>query len=218
MATVQEFDFSIDLLQVLLWQYNEAARLEKVVRSEQEWYAENQSKFWEDWVRDVFDLSTANDFGLAIWGRILAVPLVAQAPASGNRPVFGFGPHNRNFNHGTLGRDTSGVAGLTTEQKRLVLFLRYARLTSRGTVPEINAILKRVFGEYGPAHVLDGRDMTLTYVFGFVPPSSVRFVLENFDLLPRPAGVASEILVQPAEVFGFAPYYLNFNNGALAGS
>lgn len=218
MTAVQEFDFSVDLLQAILWQYNDAVRTEQIIRGEQAWYTENQTEFWENWVRDVFDLTTANDFGLAVWGRILAVPLVAAAPASGDRPVFGFGVHNRNFNNGTLGRDISGVAALTTEQKRLVLMLRYARLTSRGTIPDINAILKRLFGALGPAYVLDGLDMTITYVFGFVPPSQVIFVLESFDLLPRPAGVEAEILIQPAEVFGFAPYYLNFNNGTFAGT
>jgi hypothetical protein len=213
MATVQDFDFSVDLLQAILWQYDNASRLKSLAVQKSEWYAENQQAFWSAWVRDVFNLQTANDFGLAVWARILNVPLVASVPASEDRPVFGFGEHNLNFYDGNFGRDTSGTVNLSTEQKRLVLRLRYFQLVSNGTVPEINAFLRLLFGEEGTVYVLDSLDMSYAvYVFDFIPSSSVLFVLEQFDLLPRPAGVGTSILVAPGESFGFAPYYLNFEN------
>lgn len=213
MATIQQFDFSVDLLQAILWQYNDAARLISVLSQKSEWYEENQRDFWSSWYDDVFNLQTANDFGLAVWARILNVPLVASVPATEDRPVFGFDPYNLNFYNGNFGRDTSGVVSLTTEQKRLVLRLRYFQLISNGTVPEINAFLRLLFGGAGAAYVLDSYDMSYAvYVFDFVPPTSVLFVLEQFDLLPRPAGVGSTVLVAPGESFGFAPYYLNFEN------
>ena len=212
MADVQSFDFSVDLLQAILWQYDGAQRLLTLADRKTTWYAENQTAFWSDWLRDVFNIDTATDFGLAVWARILNVPLVASVPATEDRPAFGFGTYNRNFFDGTFGQDTSAVVDLTTDQKRLVLRLRYAQLTSRGTVPEVNALLARLFGDQGPVYVLDGLDMTAVYVFTFQPPASVLFVLETFDLLPRPAGVDTSIIVTPAESFGFAPYYLNLEN------
>lgn len=153
-----------------------------------------------------------------MWARILNVPLVATVPASEDRPVFGFGEFNLNFHNGNFGRDISGTINLTTEQKRLVLRLRYFQLISNGTVPEINAFLRLLFGEQGVAYVLDSLDMTYAvYVFDFVPASAVLFVLEQFDLLPRPAGVGTQIVIAPGESFGFAPYYLNFENGNFGG-
>lgn len=216
MATVQTFDFSVDLLRAVLWQYNDATRLLTLLNRKAEWYDENQTQFWENWVTDVFDLRTANDFGLAVWARILAVPLVASVPGSGDREVFGFGVNNLNFTWGNFGRDADGVVDLSTEQKRLVLQLRYFQLVSKGTIPEINAFLARLFGGEGQAYVLDTYDMSYAvYVFDFVPAASVLFVLEKFDLLPRPAGVGSKVLVKPGDAFGFAPYYLNFGNATF---
>lgn len=210
MKGTQEFDFSVDLLRAILWQYNDAAGLQSLLASKSEWYNINQRQFWEDWTRDVFDLTTANDFGCAVWGVILAVPLSLGQPGSGSRSVFGFGIHNLNFENSNFGRDSSGVAALTVEQKRLVLRLRYFQLISDGTVPHTNYVLKTVLGG---GYVLDPGDMTMTYVFPQALPSQVIAVLEQFDLLPRPAGVGINILINPDEVFGFAPIYLNFENG-----
>lgn len=216
-GTVQQFDFSVDLLQALLWQYNDATRLQTLLERKQGWYDVNQSEFWANWVRDVFDLRTATDFGLAVWAQILNVPLVASTSGSGARPVFGFGPFNQNFEHGNFGQDTDGSLALNLEQKRLVLRLRYFQLTSTGCVPEINEVLNFLFGGFGDVYVLDGLDMTMEYVFTYVPPSNVLFVLEQFDLLPRPQGVGSSIVVTPRDRFGFAPYYLNFENSNFGG-
>lgn len=218
-GAVQELDLNVDLLKAILWQYNDAQGLRTLLERKAEWYGVNQSAFWSDWIADVFDLRTANDFGLSVWGRILAVPLVAAADGSGSRPVFGFGEHNLNFYNSNFGRNADGVVNLTTEQKRLVLRLRYFQLTSNGTVPEINRFLAQLFGDQGRVYVLDSLDMEeAVYVFTFRPAASVLFVFEKFDLLPRPAGVGSRVLIQPGDSFGFAPYYLNFGNSNFGGA
>lgn len=207
---VQEFDFSVDLLRALLWQYEEASGLQSLLSSKSAWYIENETEFWTNWRRDVFDLTTANDFGCAVWGIILGIPLSIGQPGSGPRPVFGFGVHNLNFENGNFGRDSAGVASLTLDQKRLVLRLRYYQLVSDGSVPHTNYVLQQVFGG---GYVLDGLNMTATYIFPQALSSQVIAVLEKFDLLPRPAGVGINVLINPDEVFGFAPIYLNFENG-----
>lgn len=212
-SRVQAVDFSVDLLQAILWQYNDATRLQYLLNQKQAWYDETQTAFWEDWVRDVFDLVTANEFGLSVWGVILGIPLSIGQPGTGARHVFGFGVYNQNFNNGNFGRDSAGVAALTLEQKRLVLRLRYYQLVSDGSVPHTNMVLQRLFGA---GYVLDNvADMEVTYVFPTALPASVRTVLQSFDLLPRPAGVKLNILIDPGSVFGFDPFYQNFNNGAF---
>lgn len=213
MSTIQPFDPGADLESALLWQYEAATGLRSIVESEQAWFDANQTAFWSDWYRDVFDLRTANDFGLSVWAILLNLPLLAYAPATGDRPVFGFGAFNLNFFESNFGRDNDAALQLSTEQRRLALRLRYFQLTTRGAVPEINAFLAYLFGDEGAVYVLDGLDMTATYVFTFPPNAALLFVLQNFDLLPRPAGVRINILINPADRFGFAPYYLNFDNG-----
>jgi len=198
MARVQALDLSVDVLQALLWQYDGAPRLKALLAAKQGWYDRSQTGFWSDWIRDVFDLRTANDFGLTVWAIILNLPLGIPAPASGVRPVWGFGAANQNFENGNFGRLTPASLSLTTEQRRLALRLRYFQLTTNGTVPQINAFLAYLFGAEGSVYVLDTLDMTFaTYVFTFTPSPAVLAVLQQFDLLPRPAGVGARVLIIP---------------------
>lgn len=219
MTNIQKFDFSVDLKQSLLWQYDDAKHLQALIEQKNAWYEKKQSRFWNDWFYDIFNLDTANDFGLSVWAIILDIPLAIGIEGSGERPVWGFGSYNGNFSDwagadyhfGTnFGRNGDTVFALNIEQKRLILKLRYYQLISRGSVSEVNAMLKALFK--GHAHVIDGLDMTMTYIFDVMPSSQTLLVLEQFDLLPRPAGVKRKILINPTDSFGFKPYYLNFKN------
>lgn len=214
MATVQQFNFSVDLLRAILWQYDGAAGLQSLLRSKAAWYDENQRDFWTNWERDVFDLTTANDFGCAVWGLILAVPLSIGLPGTGDRPNWGFGPNNLPFELGTFGRLASGVTGLSLEQKRLVLRLRYFQLISDGSVPHTNFVLQQVFGQ---GYVVDNHDMTVTYVFETELPIAVRTLIDRYDLLPRPAGVDINIIYLTNPVWGFGPENYNFENAPFGG-
>lgn len=207
MARIQEFDFSVNLLKAILWQYNDAARLQSLLTTKSEWYTVNQTEFWENWIRDVFDMDTANEFGLSVWGVILALPLSIGQPGSGAREVFGFGDENQNFENGTFGRDAAGISALTVDQKRIVIKLRYYQLVADGSVPWANYVCAKVLGM---GYAQDPGNMTMNYVFPVNLPSLLRQVIEQYDLLPRPAGVKLNILVDPGNVFGFDPYYLNF--------
>jgi len=212
MTTVQSFNFSVDLLRALLWQYEDAEGVQSILSAKADWYETNQTDFWTDWRRDVFDLTTANEFGCSVWAVILGVPLNYELPSTGGRLVWGFGIYNSNFNNSNFGRDASGTQALTLEQKRLVLRLRYFQLVSDGTVPHTNFVLQTIFGQ---GHVLDNLDMQLTYVFTGGLTSDVVAVLLEFDLLPRPSGVKLNLWVDPGSQFGFSPYYANFNNGSF---
>lgn len=213
MSQIQALDFSVDLMRALLWQYNDAARLEALVRQKQQWYDANQSAFWSDWVADVFDLRTANDFGLSVWAIILDIPLVvASAVDPVDKPIWGFGQYRENFTNGNFASISS--SSLSTEQKRLVLRLRYFQLVNDGAVTEINAFFAYLFAPLGPAYVKDGYDMRARYVFEFPMPSALEVVLTEFDLLPRPAGVKVDyVILGDADGWGFGRYHENFTNG-----
>ena len=216
MSRVQDFDFSVDLLRAILWQYDGAPGLQTILTEKDAWYEVNQTQFWTDWSRDVFNLQTANDFGLTVWGLILGLQLSIALPGTGDRPAWGFGVHNQNFGRGNFGRRSDGVSALTVEQKRQLLRLRYFQLISDGSIPFINFTLREVFGA-GNGYVLDGEDMTITYVFPLPLPSAVRIMIERNDLLPRPAGVGINTVILARETFGFGVFYRNFNNGTFLG-
>ncbi|UNY40191.1 structural protein [Pseudomonas phage vB_PcuM_ KLEP17-4] len=215
-GTVQQFDYSVDLLKALLWQHNSATALETLLRRKQEWYDENQRDFWQSWYTNVFNLDTANEFGLSVWSRILGVPLQVRIEGSRDKQAFGFGVNHKNFNNGNFARGQAGEQPLTQEQSRLVLKLRYFQLVSRGSVTEINEWLSSLFGDQGNVFVVDSLDMTfVTYFFSFEPGSQLRFIFEKYDLLPRPAGVGVRYQVQVRPSFGFGENHLNFNNGSF---
>lgn len=191
MAKEQDIDFSVNLMRALLWQYNDADRLQSVLQQKQDWYQENQAQFWEDWYRDVFNLITANEFGLTVWSIILDVPIVVevQPPDDGEIP-WGYGEFSENYNNGNFAGSSSPIQTLTVEQARTVLRMRYFQITSRGSVTEINQFLEILFGINGGAYVKDNLDMTAEFVFLFPIPSKLQFIFQNYDILPRPAGVA----------------------------
>lgn len=190
MSNIQDIDTNANLLRAILWQYEGAPKLRQIVDAEQAYFDGAQAQFWSGWLRDVFDFNTANDFGLAVWARILDINLGVDVPASGNEANWGFSPNNENFGAGNFGRASSGELSLTTDQKRLVIRLRYAQITKRPTLPNINETLATVFADFGGvAYAVDNQDMTIEYLFAFALPSSLKLVLEQYDLLLRPAGV-----------------------------
>lgn len=197
----QTFDYSVNVLQALLWRFNTAPNLQSLVVAKQAWYDANQTQFWTDWFTNVFNIPTANDFGCAVWAIILGIPLAVVQQPDPEKPTFGFGLFVTtgfyNFNNSNFGVTQQTIIPLTLEQKRLVLRLRYFQLISRGTVTQTNRFLKQLFADFGGAYVVDGLDMTCTYVFQFVLPSALQFVFSNYDLLPRPAGVSVTIVSAP---------------------
>lgn len=196
-GTIADFDSSVDLVRALLWQHDNATALRSLIESKQDWYNINQATFWANWYRDVFNIDTANDFGLAVWGRILNVGLGLQVDSTIGIPHFGFGIYHRNFNNGNFARATSGEQALSTDQKRLIIRLRYYQLISRGTVTDINEAMARIFGDLGQVFVRDPLDMSkITYVFKFTPSSRVRLILDRMNLLPRPSGIGSEYVIE----------------------
>lgn len=225
---IQEFDYRIDLDTALLWQYDQAVNLQSLIIKKFSFYLDNYTFFWEDWFDDVFNLITATEFGLHVWAIILNLPLfIGVEPDPVGKPIWGtnvFNPPDpntiqggRNFENGSF--TTSGAqAQLTTEEKRLVLRLRYYQLISAGSLTQTNEFLQYLFKDIGEVYALDGLDMSITYVFNFNVSQELLFILSTYDILPRPAAVKIKYFVQSGTIFGFneVPQIngnMNFENG-----
>lgn len=217
MSAEQAFDYSVDLLRCIPWQYDSADQLISYIQSKQDWYDENHSQFWTGWFNNVFNLKTANDFGLAVWSIILDMPLYEPVSASDSGyPAFGF-EFGMNFDNGNFATQDTSANNLTTEQKRILLRLRYYQLITDATIPSCNAIINDVFGE-GVAYCLDGYDMTIRYVFTSSIDALLISTLVDMDLLPRAAGVKVITYDASLKTFGFADYGYNFDNGNFVGA
>jgi len=209
---VQAFDFSIDVIRSLLWRHNEAENLQAILQNKQAAMDELNQDFWESWFDDVFNLDTANSFGLSVWSIILDISLTV---GSGTPEIpnsnFGFGSFRKNFNNGNF--TNVGDVVISDDDARILLKLRYYQLVTRGTIPECNKIVADVFSDFGLVFALDGYDMTMAYIFEQDPPLNIKRLLEDYDLLPRPSGVGVRVVYAPNSAFGFGGFRKNFNNG-----
>jgi hypothetical protein len=147
--------------------------------------------------RLIWQVDTAQGYGLDVWGRIVGVSRVLQLPAAGaiflgfeeatdaqplgQAPFFAGSPVTDNF------------ALSDNAYRRLILAKALANI-SDGSIPGINQILINLFGEYGNCYVQDNEDMSLTYVFGSeLSPVDFAIVTQS-GVLPRPAGVSATIV------------------------
>lgn len=109
----------VDFLNVLLWRFNEATTLTRLVNEKQLFEELNNNRFWQDWYNDVFNLQTANEFGLSVWSIILDQPIHLSFSGVGiPNNSWGFGEFRKNFDNGTFGR-SSGDVRLTDEEARV---------------------------------------------------------------------------------------------------
>lgn len=210
--TIQQFDYDANVLQTLLWQYENSPNLKALIQAKQDVWDTDFTTFWEQFNTRIFNLATANDFGLSVWAIILGGPIVYNLPGAGTEG-WGFGQYRKNFTHGNFASNQGIVYTLSTETARVVLRLRYYQLTGTCTIPAINRMLADVFKAYGPAYISDGNDMTQRYVFGFSLPTDMQFAFSNFDILPRPSGVGSTYTVFVEPPWGFNVDATNFDHG-----
>ena len=74
MAKITNYDFNCKLDPVVLWQYNDAEKLKRIVANQQKFMDENIRDFYDGLNSNVFNLATCNEFGLSVWGALLGVP------------------------------------------------------------------------------------------------------------------------------------------------
>lgn len=177
------FTFNTNLINNVIWQYENAGNLKSLIQSKEDWYTENLTDFWQGIVDDFLNINTATDWGLNLWGKILKV--------------------NRVYN--VYGEDVT----LSTELYRRCILGKLQLIRSDGTAPSINKYLNFIFKEYltdtaFAATVRDNLDMSIVYVLNFEPTEEETALLYSRTLLPTPAGVQDKVYLMPqSSIFGF---------------
>ena len=205
----------INLLTALDWQRSAADIAKQFIENEQNWLEVNHCKFWTDWQKDVFTLSTANDFGLAVWSIILDEDIFGfQTASPEDYPNWGFGLNDENFFDGSFATENASTYEFTTEQKRIILQLKaFKVLAMGGPIIQTNKAMANIFGN-GVILAFDNFDMS--YLYRLLDSTISNFIIEinKRDLLPRPIGIEiSEIRIITVATFGFSELDENFNNG-----
>lgn len=201
---IQTFDYSADLMRALLWRNNAAPNITALIQHKQDFYDANVDAFWNSWYTDVFDLRTANQFGLSVWSALLGLTITIEPSDHVANSSWGLGEGDfplpqdhfrKNFANGTTSfanfSASAGAIVISVEDARILLRLRYYQLTTNGNVVATNAMIEDVFAALGTGYLTDNNDMTIVYEFQFVVPGGLATLLDSYDLLPRPSGVVA---------------------------
>lgn len=175
---IGNINFTPDMSRVFLWQYEDAAKLNAILQSEVNFCVNSIGKLWENWLTEFFDINTATEQGLYLWGALLGV----------QRGTYVEGGEEKT---------------ISLEIYRRMLKARFFNFGSHGTVPEINRYLRMVL-DGKPIFCRDNYDMTVT-ILCYVPLTAEEIaVLLSEDFLPLPCGVKLNIItVAPDEILGF---------------
>lgn len=173
------YNYQQDLSKIILWQYDDAVKFKALVAGEQAFMDNAVTKFWDDFDKNIFNLSTCNTFGLELWGKLLNVA----------RPAYTSGGTSHEY---------------TDEQYRLVLQARIYVLTFDGSAKALNQFFKILLPEY-PVAITDNYDMTVKFSFVNEPPEEIKRLLEYEGFLPRPSGVRYifDWTEEYSRIFGF---------------
>lgn len=148
----------------------------------------------------VWNVDTAQGWGLDVWGRIVGVTrtvsiaagdffgLEGPGGASGDpfdvSPFYAGNPSTTNFN-------------LTDQSFRTLIFAKALSNISNGSIPSINQILLNLFPGMGNCYVTDGLDMTMTYTFKFLLSAVQQAIISQSGVLPKPVGVSATVVIDP---------------------
>lgn len=154
----------------------------------------------------VWNVDTAQGFGLDIWGRIVKVGRVLKIPNTPN--YFGFGqasPGAQPFGQAPFysgASATSNFALSDTAYRTLILVKALANI-SRPTAPALNQLLRNLFAGRGRVYVNDIGGMKFRYTFEFLLTAYEYAIVTQSRALPTPGGVEVSLLTSSLPVFGF---------------
>ena len=116
--------------------------------------------------------------------------------------------------------DTQQEFTLTDDEFREIIYLRAFATSWDGCLFSLNEFLGQLFQERGEVGVIDALNMTtLIFSFDFKLKDWELYLFKNTNILPRPAGVGSQISIinTDQEYFGFASYNLTIQSPITVG-
>lgn len=131
----------------------------------------------DNFYNTIFNVATANLFGLSIWSRIVGIPqsLITEL--------------------GTYLDDVNTF--------RSLVLLKALSNISRASAPALNQLLLNWLGAGSRAYVQDLGGMAMLYVFEFSLTATQLLILTKSGIFLRPAAVLSNIISTDFPVFGF---------------
>ena len=158
----------------------------------------------DDFYNDVWNIDTANTYGLGVLGRIVvASPSITLSSLTG---YFEFNETGVGTAFGSvpLLGDVSATSSytLTDQAYRLLILAKAAKNIANCSIPNINLALNKLFPGRGVIYVQILGNMQLALVVGFTLQPFELSILKNSNVFPIPVGVQLNIM-SVANVFLF---------------
>jgi Protein of unknown function (DUF2612) len=147
---------------------------------------------------DIWNVDTAQGYGLDVWGRIVGVTRIVPLPGSITFLAFQESGDPDGWNNGIWFSGTSSSSSfvLSDDAYRLLIFTKALANITDGSIKALNAMLRALFPGRGNAYVTDPGGMAMTYTFAFKLSPVELSIVQNSGALPKPVGV-SVTIVQP---------------------
>lgn len=204
-------------------QYAASPRIKQLISYHTEYFS---ASWVDDFYDVVWNVDTAQGFGLDIWGRIVGLESGRRATintinylgfktesVSQSWKPFGGGVF---YDGGTFG----GSFELQDDAFRVVILAKAFSNISDMTTPSLNKMLQSIFPGRGRCYVRDAGGMEIQYVFEFQLTSWERWIFQS-SAVPSPGGVLVSTIVLPGDLFGFNEAGIGsqtFNHGTLLSS
>lgn len=192
----------INVEQTIISQYGNSATITRLIHNMDQ-YLDPRTNF-DDFYDFVWNVETAQGFGLDIWGKIVNVSRELTLEITewfgfkesglypfGQRPFFSEPAATQGY---TLADDAYRVLILTKAMANI----------AATTAPSLNQILQNLFAGRGKCYVNDLGKMRMRYVFEFALTDYEVAIITQSNALPRPAGVMAYLFTFQGPVFGFA--------------
>lgn len=181
---------------ITMRQYAASTRIKQLISYHTEYFAAS----WVDEFYDVvWNVDTAQGFGLDIWGRIVGLErgrVVTVRPGE----YFGFKTATINqswkpFGHGVFydGNPGGKSYNLSDSAFRTLILTKAFTNISNLTTFNLNRMLQQIFPGRGRCYVKDQGGMEIQYVFEFTLEPWERGIFQS-DAVPSPGGVVASIL------------------------
>jgi Protein of unknown function (DUF2612) len=181
--------------QTIISQYSNSPILVKLIQNFNA-YIDPSANF-DAFYNMIWNLQTAQGYGLDVWGRIVGVQRVLQVSSG---VYFGFAEAGDSaetpFNQAPFysGGATTGNFALTDAAFLTLIYAKAFYNISDGSIPSINNILMTLFGSQGTCFVTDLGGMAMTYTFNFTLSPVDFAIVSQSGVLPKPTGVALTIV------------------------
>lgn len=146
--------FAIDLNKCILWQYNDAKNLQRILQGEYDFFDFCTNKFWQNYIDFIFNVSTATRTGLERWARLVGISSY-YATETNDKPIKGKASwevvidgvsRDIELNYVEAHERGTKFASMTDDFLRRAIIARFFLLDSNGSCDAINRYLAIMYG------------------------------------------------------------------------